>query len=91
MKDCPQLGHAPWKALVAQVASTCNSLILPPPVREPNTQTRRGTNKGESRGRGGPARLYAVLDIKNAEISNKVIIGMLLVCGCLGYVLIDPG
>ncbi|XP_070039839.1 uncharacterized protein [Nicotiana tomentosiformis] len=42
-------------------------------------------------GGGKPARFYAFLDRLNAEASNRVIIGILSVCGRLGYVLVDPG
>ncbi|XP_070034264.1 uncharacterized protein [Nicotiana tomentosiformis] len=91
MKDCPRLRHAPEKAPATQAASTGNSLVAPPPVRAPNTHTERGSNRGGSRGGGRPARLYAYQDRQNAEASNKVITGILSVCGRVAYVLIDPG
>ncbi|XP_070036524.1 uncharacterized protein [Nicotiana tomentosiformis] len=68
-----------------------NSIVTPPLVRVSNTQNGRGANRGGAQGGGGPARFYAVLERHNAEASNRVITGILSVCGRLAYVLVDLG
>ncbi|XP_070032888.1 uncharacterized protein [Nicotiana tomentosiformis] len=64
--------------------------VAPPPVQASNTQARRGANRGGAQGGGGRDRFYAFLDRQNVEASNRVITGILSVCGRLAYVLVDP-
>ncbi|XP_070056463.1 uncharacterized protein [Nicotiana tomentosiformis] len=90
-RDCPRLRQAPGKAPTTQAVSMGNSIVAPPLVRAPNTQTEHGANRGEAQGGGGPAKFYTVLDRKNDEVSNRVITGILSVFGPLTYVLVDPG
>ncbi|XP_075101825.1 uncharacterized protein LOC142177253 [Nicotiana tabacum] len=90
-RDCPLLGQAPGKTPTRQETSIGNFIVSPSPVRASNTQTGCGTNRDGAQGGGEPARFYAFLDRLNAEASNRVIIGILSVCGRLGYVLVDPG
>ncbi|XP_070044870.1 uncharacterized protein [Nicotiana tomentosiformis] len=90
-RDCSRLGQAPGKAPTTQVTSIGNTVIVPPPIRELNTQTGRGASRGGAQGGGRPSIFYAVLDRQNAEASNKVITCILSVCGRPAYVLVDPG
>nr|XP_033509424.1 uncharacterized protein LOC117274292 [Nicotiana tomentosiformis] len=60
------------------------------PTRETTSMARRGANRGGAQGGGGRDRFYAFLDRQNVEASNRVITGILSVCGRLAYVLVDP-
>ncbi|XP_070032747.1 uncharacterized protein [Nicotiana tomentosiformis] len=90
-RDCPLLGQALRKTPTRHATSMGNSIVAPHPVRSSNTQTGHDANRGGAQGGGGPAKFYAVLDRKNAEASNRVITGILSVCGRLAYVLVNHG